>query len=339
MRTLLIVLLFSILTFAQKIDETTSNDFFDNSPIHKLKTNKVFVEGETVSNGEVNFENLELRKITIKETTVNEEGKPEFIGAYSYYGYSLFDILNSRLVEKKNLKEFPPAVDLYVTVENDEGEKVALSWGELYYPDHLNRVMIAVKVSRIIPSKSKELWPLSEEMKLIVGNDMFTFRNISNPSKITVKSFDKTFPGKKGISPIYSKEITVLENNIETKRISEIPADCHKVEYPYVFYGRGKGFHGIENFNGYLLKDFLKPHFKNNIKNLMSGLLVFAAKDAYRCVYTFSEIFNRNDQSEFLLFDKGEDQNRGRFSLFPTPDFFSDRALRSIRTLHFTTNP
>lgn len=338
MKTVILAIFFSAFTFAQ-IDETTSNDFFDNSPIHQLSKVNLVVNGETDKNGIVNFDQMQLRKITIKESLINDKNEPEFIGAYSYYGYSIFDIINKKLVKKKNQKTFSPAVDLYITIENDKGEKIALSWGEIFYPDHLHRTIIATKVSRIIPSKSKEKWPLPTDMKLICGNDMYTYRNISNPTIITVKSFDKTFPGEKGILPIYAEDITVLVNNIQTKTIKSIPKNCSKIKYPYVFYGRGRGFHGIEDFEGYLLKDFLKPHFKNSKKNIKSGLFVFAAKDAYRCVYTFSEIFNRNDQSEFLLFDEGKNKNRGRFALFPTPDFFSDRALRSISTLHFTTKP
>lgn len=338
MKLFLTLLLSTLISFAQ-IDETTSNDFFDNSPITNLKTKKVFVDGETKLNGEVNFEELQLRKLTVKEALLDSENKPEFIGAYTYYGYSIFDIINKRLVTKKNQKTFSPDVDLYVTIENDKGEKVVLSWGEIFYPNQLHRNMIAVKVSCVIPTKTKVHGPIPTEMKLVCGGDMFTYRNISNPTKITVKSYDKTFPGKKGLSPIYSEDITLLVNNMEKKKIKTIPADCKQVEYPYVFYGRGRGFHGIHDFKGYLLKDFLKDHFEFTKENLKKGVLVFAAKDAYRCVYTFAEIFNRNDQSEFLVFDKGKDKNRGRFSLFPTPDFYSDRALRSINTLHFDLNP
>jgi len=339
MKFVFTLILISFVSFAQIIDETTSNDFFDNSPITNLKVEKLIVEGETNLNGEVNFSNLQLRKLTVKEALLNADNKPEFIGAYTYYGYSIFDILNKRLVNKKNKKTFSPDVDLYVTIENNKGEKVSLSWGEIFFPTKLHRNMIAVKVSCVLPSKTKISGPVPTDMKLVCGNDMFTHRNISNPVKITVKSYDKTFPGKKGLSPIFSEDITLLINNIETKKIKAIPTGCKEVVYPYVFFGRGRGFHRIEDFKGYLLKDFLKKHIKFTKENLMKSLLVFAAKDAYRCVYTFAEIFNRNDQSEFLLFDKGRDKNRGRYSIFPTPDFYSDRALRSINTLHLNLNP
>ncbi|MFA8343373.1 MAG: hypothetical protein ACEPO8_10445, partial [Rhodothermaceae bacterium] len=182
MKFIFTIILMSVISFAQIIDETTSNDFFDNSPVTELKTQKVFVEGETKLNGEVNFNELQLRKLTVKEALLNDENKPEFVGAYTYYGYSIFDILNKRMINKKNHKTFSPDVDLYVTIENDKGEKVALSWGEIFYPNQLHRAMIAVKVSCVLPSKTKVSGPVPTDMKLICGNDTFTHRNISNPT-------------------------------------------------------------------------------------------------------------------------------------------------------------
>jgi hypothetical protein len=52
--------------------------------------------------------------------------------------------------------------------------------------------------------------------------------------------------------------------------------------------------------------------------------------DGYRCVYTYSEIFNRNDQAEVLLIEDKENQDGGVFRLFPAADFFSDRAVKAV---------
>jgi hypothetical protein len=52
--------------------------------------------------------------------------------------------------------------------------------------------------------------------------------------------------------------------------------------------------------------------------------------DGYRCVYTFSEVFNRNDQAEVLLIEDPENQDGGTFRFFPAGDFFSDRAVKAV---------
>ncbi|MDZ7743876.1 MAG: hypothetical protein U5Q03_19620 [Bacteroidota bacterium] len=82
-------------------------------------------------------------------------------------------------------------------MENTEGEKVILSWGELYYPIHHHEIMIATQVRRIVPSKTKDLWPMPQETKLVVASDLITERNISNPVKIRILSADKKFEVKK----------------------------------------------------------------------------------------------------------------------------------------------
>jgi hypothetical protein len=55
--------------------------------------------------------------------------------------------------------------------------------------------------------------------------------------------------------------------------------------------------------------------------------------DGYRAAYTVSEIFNRNDFQEILLYESGE-KDGGRFALFAAPDFFSDRAVKAIKAIY-----
>jgi len=59
-----------------------------------------------------------------------------------------------------------------------------------------------------------------------------------------------------------------------------------------------------------------------------------AAADGYRVVFSASEVFNRNDQSEVLIVDQGKDEG-GKFLIFPAPDYFSDRAIKAVSEIHF----
>ncbi|MCK5171326.1 MAG: hypothetical protein KAQ75_15720, partial [Bacteroidales bacterium] len=68
------------------------------------------------------------------------------------------------------------------------------------------------------------------------------------------------------------------------------------------------------------------------------GIFLVVAKDGYRGVFTFSEVMNRNDQSEILLICRPETTNNGIFRLFPACDFFSDRAIKGINEIYFSTN-
>ena len=95
-----------------------------------------------------------------------------FTGAYRYDGYSLYDILNHSILKKKNETEFPPIIDLFVKVENDRGESIILSWGEIYYPVHRHEIIIATEVARIDRGKGEQgRWCIS-----IVPVSRFLFR-------------------------------------------------------------------------------------------------------------------------------------------------------------------
>ncbi len=323
------MILFTLGTHAVKSQEIT-NDFYDDAETFSLKGQTVIeITGETGNPDKTDITGFPLRSLIIKEALPEGESN-RFTGAYRYDGYSLYDILNHSVLKKKNEAEFPPIIDMYIKVENDRGESVVISWGEIYYPVHRHEIIIATKVARIVPSKTKDLWPLPEETRLIIGTDLLTERNISNPVKITIYSSSAVYPVEKGMSPLFSKSIKVYNGDNFIEEIAKIPAAVQKMNYETIFYGRGRGIHSTTPFEGYILKEILQPGFKMTPELLRSGYFIVASVDGYRCVYTFSEIFNRNDQAEVLLIPDPENQDGGAFRLFPSADFFSDRAIKAV---------
>ncbi len=318
--------------FVDKTDAT--NDFYDNEELHLLQGSEIMISGEIEKPGIVDFKNFPERSIIVKEALL-DSNKTKFIGAYKYTGYSLYDILNRRILQKKNADIFPPIVDLYVEIENDNGEKVIISWGELYYPIHRHEIIIATKVMHIVPSKTKDYWPLPTETRLIVGSDLLTERNISNPSKITIKSLDRNYTINREINPMYSPDLKFFVGEKLIQTITELPENTKYTDYPNIFYGRGRGIHGVSPFNGAFMKDVFKEYFEVNKENLQTGMFTVAAVDGYRAAYTFSEVFNRNDQSEVLIIDKDNYEDAGKFSLYPAGDFFSDRAIKAVNEIRF----
>lgn len=312
-----------------------TNNFYDNEPVNQLPMVTLSIEGEIANPSVVDYSKLPIRTVIVKESNLNSDGSNKFIGAYRYDGYSLFDILNSVKLQKKNIDEFPPIIDLFVEISNDKGEKVIFSWGELYYPNNLHNIIIANAVMRIVPSKTKDLWPLPETSKLVVVSDLLTERNISNPSKITVRSADASFKVQKGLSPMYSESFKIAAEDGKEIIVKDIPKELSTTTYHTIFYGRGKGIHSTTPFTGYLLKQVLEPHFKISKENLQRGLFVVAGLDGYRVVITYAELFNRNDQSEFLLINEPNNKEGGCYKVFPACDFFSDRAVKSLTEVKF----
>lgn len=310
--------------------DNKTNCFFDNSEIHKLNSVELKVTGEVKLPGLVDFSKLPLHEMIVKETVL-ENGEDRFLGAYRYVGYSLADILNLFELDKANAVAFPPLVDLYVEIENKSGEKVVVSWGEIYYSNNLDDIIIAVGVARIIPEKSKDMWELPVESKLVVMDDLITARNITNPSKITVKTYkNDEIIIEKGKSPVYSPTIDIIK---EKKTLATLTENINqeKMESVHtIFYGKGRGLHSTKPFEGVGLKKVLTDYVGFDTQKLMNQLIIIVADDGYRNVYTWSEISNRNDQGNILLVCDPKDTKKGIFRLIPTCDFLADRAIKGI---------
>ena len=315
--------------------QSNTNDFYDDAETHDLKGSRAIeLAGEIGNPGTLDITKFPLRSLIIKEAVMSGDTN-KFVGAYRYDGYSIYDILNHVQLQKKNEAEFPPIIDLYVKVENADGESVIFSWGELYYPVHRHEIIIATKVARIVPSKTKDLWPLPEDIKVVAGHDLVTDRNISNPVKITVMSADVSYEIRRELSPLFSPSIKVFDGEKLVDEIIALPGNAGVHTYESVFYGRGRGIHSTSPFTGAMLKDVLKPYFQMGQESLQEGYFIVAAADGYRGVFTFSELFNRNDQAEVLLIEDPENTDGGVFRLFPACDFFSDRAIKAVSEIRF----
>lgn len=320
---------------SQSIDTSDmTNNFYDNTETIALSSTELTIEGEVANPGKVDFSVLPIHSVIVKEALLDSTGGDRFVGAYRYDGYSLFDILNNSVLKKANSKEFNPIIDLYVEIENSKGEKIVFSWGELYYPNNLHKIIIATSVSRIVPSKTKDLWPLPSDSKIVAATDLVTERNISSPAKITVKSFPISLVVNRNLSPLYSPQVDLYLATKKIASIDRIPEKMNIETFNTIFYGRGKGIHSTSPFKGALLKDILIEYYPLSRENIKSGMMVLAGKDGYRCAVSYSELFNRNDQEEFLLVKTNKEEDGGLFRTFPAADFFSDRAIKALNEIH-----
>lgn len=313
-----------------------TNNFYDNTITYNLPINRIEVTGEVENPGFIDLLSLTKRSLIVKETLLNSAGGNNFVGAYRYDGYSLFDILNGFILKKKNADEFNQIIDVYVEIENDKGEKAVFSWGEIFYPNDLHKIIIAGSVSRIVPSKADDLWPIPAESRLVAANDLITERNISNPVRIKVISYPKSFRVLRNLYPMYSKKIKIFEDDNIKGEISAIPAGMNIDTINIIFYGRGKGIHSTLPFSGVLLKDLIKNYYPLSKENIKTGIVCIVGKDGYRSVLSYSELFNRNDSQEFLLVPSEREEDGGLFRIIVASDFFSDRAIKSITEIHLS---
>jgi hypothetical protein len=311
-------------------DSTKStNDFYDDEPVVRLGgASLIEIGGEVTEPVTVNIADLPVRSVIVKETRL-EGNEILFTGAYRYDGISLADILNQVKVSKKNAGEFNPIIDQYVVVYGAAGDSAVFSWGELFYATQLHRIIIATRVTRIVPTKSGDKWPLPEKARLIAGNDLITGRNISDPVKIMVRSIGVQYKVDRSVA-WWSPEMVIKGIGDNPYVIEYLPDSLVNQRFDHVFYGRGMGIHGITETRGVSLKDLFSGSLKPDRGLVSNGLFVIAAVDGYRCSVSYSELMNRNDRADVILVDHGDDRDGGRFSCLFTADFFSDRAIKAI---------
>lgn len=322
-KTIFLLLLISLQISAQV---SKTNSFFDNLESKEYSLNNILIEGEVFEPGIVDLTSLPLCSFPGKDLSF-QNNKNKFIGSYYYYGYSLYDILNQKLVKKANEEEFKPYVDLYLIVENDKGEKAVFSWGEIFYSKDNLKTIITKSVRAINPSKMKMKWELPNESRLVCGYDAFNFRSISNPTKIIVKSFAGNY-SKEKIKNVFSPEILVLKGS--EKIVIQDAAGFEKREFRGIGFGHGMGWKGIDIVEGFVFKNVLMNKVNIDLKEIGTAIVCASAKDGYRVTFSLSEIINRNDMNDFLLIEKNGAEDNGKFNLFATPDFFVDRNVRSV---------
>jgi len=99
-------------------------------------------------------------------------------------------------------------------------------------------------------------------------------------------------------------------------------------------------FVGAYKYEGYSLKDILnrskiKKRNLDEFNPVIDLFVIVSNSYGEKAVFSWGELFNRNDQAEVLLINRGVNQTNGKFSIFPAADFFSDRAIKAIDGIYF----
>ncbi|MBE0663431.1 MAG: hypothetical protein IH597_13305 [Bacteroidales bacterium] len=325
------------ITGATKTMATDGNSLFHQTKEVSLKTGTLTVEGEVKTPGEINLDNHYKQEVFIKESLYDAESGINFIGAYRYRGYSLFDLLHPFNHEKKNAEVFRPAIDLYVVIENATGERVSFSWSEIFHTNNPHQIIIATEAAPIVPYRKEVNYETGDTWKVVAANDLFAYRVLVDPVKITVYSFDKKeYVINRDLEPLYSQEIQVMQDDQQIASIPMIEDEDAYTRYYSSFYGMGMGYHAARYFQGPLLSkllegsiDFFDPELNRH------GLVCFAGLDGYRSVYSYSELFNRTDQVMHILAVPENPMDGGFYRIFHPSEFYADRSVKSLAEIYF----
>ncbi len=328
-----------VLTGASLPFNPNGNSLFHQTDLTAMPSGTLEVAGEVAKPGIVNLKNFYKREVFIREAKLTPDRLPEFIGAYRYKGYSLFDLLHPFNHQKKNSGEFRPAIDLYVIVENDKGESVTISWGEIFFTSNPHQILIATEAAPVKPYKKEVEYPVDSQWKLVVGSDLFATRQLINPVKITVKSFDrKNYAVNRDLSPMYSHELRISLMDSLIFNVNEYTHEMNNLTYRSIFYGIGMGHHPNHVFNGISLINVFSKHINHLDPDLLrNGLVCFAGIDGYRAIFSFSELFNRVDQAASMLVVTEDGLDGGRYRIFHPIDFYADRSVKSLAEIYIFT--
>lgn len=311
------------------------NSLYHNTELINMQAGALEVTGEVQNGGKVDFSKFYKKEVFVKEALVKGSDQ-EFIGAYRYSGYSLFDILNEFKLEKKNVELFRPEIDLYIVIENDKNESVVFSWSEIFHTSKLHEIILATEAAPIEPHRKSVSYPVSKTWKIVAANDLYSHRNIENPTRLTVLSFNKKdYTIKRDLDPVYSAELKIVIDNLSSQAVSDFyiqkPDSTENLfKYNSTFYGMGMGYHPSPVFKGILLNDEFSSHI-NLLDNslIKNGLLCFVSVDGYRAIFSFSELFNRVDQVSPMLAIT-ENGDGGYYRIYLPSDFYADRSVKGL---------
>ncbi len=279
--------------------------------------------------------------INVQLNEVMQDGG--FRGVFNYKGVPLKTLLELASVEKEE-SAFGKKVDLAILVRGENGKEVALSWGEVFYrnPD---RIVIATSARPIMPKHSctgchspEEYQPRMDQLKrniifpkLVINSDTFADRCLDGITSIEVVDIRPRMPSQKS-EKLYSPEFSISGPDIRTKTFKKL-SGFPKIQMTVKHIGEGKGFHGIEKFQGIYLKALLETV---DTKPDLSQVFLASAPDGYRTLFSYGEIYLDPAGERLLIADKinNEDfENGGRFMLVPPDDLMSDRDVKALQKI------
>ncbi len=275
-----------------------------------------------------------VRRSLIRREAVLAGEAVRFVGAYRFDGPSLLDLLREVEPHKANQDEFNRALDLVIVVENDGGDRVVLSWGEVFYAARPHRIIIATSAALIVPEKTGEQWPLPTTTRLVCGDDLIAARVLEQPTRLRIVSRRLGIEARKSEHPLHATTIVVHTPGRDPVSLDRMPVDAERISCRTVHYGQGMGYRDLREFTGIRLRDVLSPLVPAGADALRRGYLLVCGADGYRVAITCSELFNRDDHSEHLVVERG-DRAGGAFTLFPAMDFYADRGVRSIAGIYY----
>lgn len=283
------------------------------------------------------LEMMEAAKVRLNE--VYRDGS--FHGVFWLQGPSLASLLDLAEVKKEE-SDFFKKVDLAIVVRNKQGAQVVLSWGEVFYHNPAE-VILGIKAEPVMPTHASEVKPerlaqLNRPVglpKLVVAHDFYTERCIEEVTNIEVVNIYPQLEMKKGIE-IFSPQFTITGEGTKPSTVKDL-ASFPRIERPVAAVGEGKGFHGLETYQGVLLVHLLEPAATTPD---LSSFVIASAPDGYRSLIAWGELCLSRTGQEIFVADTVNNaplDKNGKFCLILPNDLSADRMVKAVDKIRIMT--
>jgi len=313
--------------------------FTSFSPVRAEDERIVSIRGDIKHLLELTME--DLTKFDSATARLNEVTRDrQFHGAFTYTGVPLRTLLEIAVIEKGKT-DFAKPIDLAIIVENKQGEKVALSWGEIFYRNPAE-ILIAYTALPVMPHKScqschtpaiyeQRLSEMTRQVKLpklVVASDFYTDRCIEGITNITVIDLRPEIEIQKQ-KELFSEQFTVAGHKMQPFQIQDL-SSFHHEKVTVKMIGDGKGYHGLHYVEGVFLSEILS---QAGMKHEFDTVVLVSAPDGYRTLLSYGEIFLNARRNRSLLADRIDQEairKNGRFILFIPDDLSADRWVKAV---------
>ena len=279
------------------------------------------------------FESVNVRLNEVTRDT-------QFHGAFTYTGVPLRTLLEVAVIQKKKTA-FPKPIDLAIIVENRQGQKVALSWGEIFYRNPAD-ILVAHTALPVIPHRpcqgchTPEIYEerfseMTRQVtlpKLVVTDDFYADRCIEEITAITVIDL-QSHKEVQMHKELFSPQVTISGDGIQTSSIKNLRSFHHE-KLTVKMTGDGKGYHGLRQVEGVSLSEILR---QAGMKNDLDTVVFVSAPDGYRTLLSYGELFLSPRKHRAILADKlGQEPIRrnGQFMLITPEDLSADRWVKAV---------
>jgi hypothetical protein len=131
---------------------------------------------------------------------------------------------------------------------------------------------------------------------------------------------------------LFSSEFTIMGTKARTltfQDLSRYPRRAIKVKH----LGEGRGYHGINTYEGALFKALLE---ETGLPFDLNLVFLVSADDGYRSLFSYGEIFLDPSGERMIMadtIDGGPIERGGKFMLVPPDDLMSDRDVKAVKKI------